>query len=619
MSAYSDGDGGWAEANRDYLVAVLNLLRTRIRSGGELLDRTTVTGAASRLSAPAALDTLTQGFGLTEFERDVLVLAAGPDLVAETADELASAFGTPRITFAAAMSLLPQAHWSAMTPDAPLRRWKLLRLAEPQSPSHSPLLVDERVLHHLVGAGYLACELAALSRLRSAPADLPPSLRTAAATVACRWAEHRTVLLHGPQPDNVLAAAVGAATAKGLSLREISAADLPGETAARHRMVRLMERETVLDGCAWALDVTDATGEDLARCARSLYAVAAPVVLLAGADAPAVADVVPVEVPRLGLDERRHLFRDALTQPDPLADTAAGVFDLPLPHIGDVVQEVSTGVPLWAACRTRARRTFGGLARVLHPQANWDDLVLPTAQLDQLRALAGRARHRVTVLHDWGFAGRSARGLGTTALFAGGSGTGKTFAAEVIAHDLALDLVQVDAATVVNKYIGETQKNLRRLFDEAEDGGVVLLFDEADALFGRRTEVRDSHDRYSNQEVGYLLQRLETFRGLAILTTNARSALDPAFMRRLSAVISFPYPDLAAREALWRRAFPPGTPLHDIDTAELAVRDLSGGAIASIALSSAYLAATDGGVVTPRHLSDALRWELAKSGRLPSG
>ena len=217
----------------------------------------------------------------------------------------------------------------------------------------------------------------------------------------------------------------------------------------------------------------------------------------------------------------------------------------------------SRSVPEWTCGRHvdtmcgAASTVWRGAAR----RVGWDDLVLPPGQLEQLHALVAAARNRA-VLDEWGFGDRHSRGLGTTALFAGPSGTGKTLAAEVIAHELGVDLFHVDLSQVVSKYIGETEKNLRRVFDAAEDGGAVLLFDEADALFGKRTEVTDSHDRYANLEVGYLLQRMEPFRGLAILTTNARTVLDKAFLRRIQTVVTFPYPDRDARESLWRRAFP---------------------------------------------------------------
>jgi SpoVK/Ycf46/Vps4 family AAA+-type ATPase len=213
---------------------------------------------------------------------------------------------------------------------------------------------------------------------------------------------------------------------------------------------------------------------------------------------------------------------------------------------------------------------------------------------------------------DWGFGAGSGRGLGIAALFAGDSGTGKTFAAEALANAAGLDLYRIDLATVVSKYIGETEKNLQRVFDAAEASGAVLLFDEADALFGKRSEVKDSHDRYANIEVAYLLQRIEAYRGLAILTTNLKSAIDRAFLRRLRFVVQFPFPDDAARAAIWRRQFPPRAPLGEIDVAALARLQLAGGHIRSVALNAAFRAAEAGTPIGHRLLLDAARTEFAK-------
>jgi len=207
------------------------------------------------------------------------------------------------------------------------------------------------------------------------------------------------------------------------------------------------------------------------------------------------------------------------------------------------------------------------------------------------------------------------RGLGVTALFTGESGTGKTLAAEVLARELELDLYRIDLAATVSKYIGETEKNLRRLFAAAEASGAVLLFDEADALFGKRGEVKDGHDRYANLEVAYLLQRMESYRGLAILTTNLRSNVDRAFLRRLRFVLQFPFPGAAERAEIWRRTFPPAAPLERIDPERLARLTVSGGSIRSIALSAAFAAAEDGTAVTPAHVLRAARVEYAKAER----
>ena len=215
----------------------------------------------------------------------------------------------------------------------------------------------------------------------------------------------------------------------------------------------------------------------------------------------------------------------------------------------------------------------------------------------------------------WGFAAASRRGLGIAALFEGASGTGKTMAGEVIAGALGLDLYRVDLSQVVSKYIGETEKNLRRIFDAAEGGGAVLLFDEADAIFGRRSEVRDSHDRYANIEVSYLLQRMDTHRGVAVLTTNFKDAIDTAFIRRLRFVVQFPFPDEAMRTEIWRRIFPRQTPTEDLHFERLARLELTGGSIRNVALQAAFRAADDDRAVTMADLAAAARRELSKLGR----
>ena len=215
---------------------------------------------------------------------------------------------------------------------------------------------------------------------------------------------------------------------------------------------------------------------------------------------------------------------------------------------------------LWDTCRAYARSRVEDLAQRIDTNASWNDLVLPDAQLSVLHEIAVHVRQRMTVYEIWGFGTRSPRGLGISALFAGQSGTGKTLAAEVLANELKLDLYRIDLSQVVSKYIGETEKNLRRIFSSAEQAGAILLFDEADALFGKRSEVKDSHDRYANIEVSYLLQSMELYRGLAILTTNLKSALDTAFLRRLRFIVQFPFPDAFQRAEIWRRIFPAATP-----------------------------------------------------------
>jgi len=270
------------------------------------------------------------------------------------------------------------------------------------------------------------------------------------------------------------------------------------------------------------------------------------------------------------------------------------------------------GDMLWDACRMYTRPQLDDLAQRIKPEATWDDIVLPTLQKQILKEIAIHVRQRAKVYEKWGFAAKSERGLGISVLFTGESGTGKTMASEVLANELHLDLYRIDLSQVVSKYIGETEKNLRRVFDAAEEGGAILLFDEADALFGKRSEVKDSHDRYANIEVSYLLQRMETYRCLAILTTNMKSALDKAFLRRIRFVVQFPFPDAAQRAEIWQRIFPAATPTEGLEASKLARLNIAGGNIRNIALNAAFLAADKGEPVRMMHLSRAARGEYAK-------
>jgi SpoVK/Ycf46/Vps4 family AAA+-type ATPase len=260
----------------------------------------------------------------------------------------------------------------------------------------------------------------------------------------------------------------------------------------------------------------------------------------------------------------------------------------------------------------QARPRIEGFAQRIETASEWNDLVLPEPQKQILRTIALHVRQRATVYRDWGFAAKSARGLGISALFAGASGTGKTMACAALASELKLDLFRIDLSQVVNKYIGETEKNLARIFDAAEEGASILLFDEADALFGKRTEVKDSHDRYANIEVSYLLQRMEAYRGLAILTTNRKSALDQAFLRRIRFVVEFPFPDAAERAEIWRRVFPEKTPTENLRIERLARLNAAGGNIRNIAINAAFLAADANEPVRMKHLLSATRSEFAK-------
>ncbi len=274
------------------------------------------------------------------------------------------------------------------------------------------------------------------------------------------------------------------------------------------------------------------------------------------------------------------------------------------------------GEDLWQACRQQAGPQLEQLAQKVVPCYDWDDIVVPPEVLRQLREITEQVAHRPAVYQGWGFGKKLSRGRGISALFSGASGVGKTMAAEVMAQHLKLDLYRIDLAGVVSKYIGETEKNLRRVFDAAERSGAILFFDEADALFGKRSEVKDSHDRYANIEVNYLLQRMEDYRGLAILATNMKSFLDSAFMRRLRFIVDFPYPDSAQRMEIWRRVFPPAAEVRELDFQVLSRLEIPGGNIRNIAVNAAFLAVSEGAAIGMDHVMKAARREYTKIDRL---
>jgi SpoVK/Ycf46/Vps4 family AAA+-type ATPase len=277
-----------------------------------------------------------------------------------------------------------------------------------------------------------------------------------------------------------------------------------------------------------------------------------------------------------------------------------------------------TRADLYRGCREQSNRSLAKKARKVIPLYFWPDIVLPPDTLRQLKEIVLHVKHRSKVYQQWGFQHKLSTGKGLNVLFYGLSGTGKTMAAEVVARELAIDLYKIDLSRVVSKYIGETEKNLAGIFKEAETCNAILFFDEADALFGKRSEVKDSHDRYANIEIGYLLQKMEEYEGVVILATNMRKNMDEAFIRRMQFIVEFPFPEEESRLRIWQGIFPEDTPLDkSIDYDFLTRRfKLSGGNIKNIALASAFYAADDGGAVTMKHLVQACKREFQKMGKL---
>jgi len=632
----------WTIANQQLLIAEFARLKQRLQPGSQAVPADHFSETRQALHSESAIDWLATAFGLSAFERDLLLLCAGTEMDAELARACALAQGEltrPWVSFGLALAVLESPHWSALTPQRPLRRWRLLEVEGNAGLAAARLRIDERVLHFLVGINELDVRLAHLLR----PAFALPRQAAAHATAtqaviselsAETWSAARrlpVIVLEGDDPAAQEDIAARSAEALGLNCQVLQAEDIPPSAEERAALITLWQREATLLGTALLIVIADPA---LAAGARALIERVGGLCLVACPTAPALTTKSRrflINKPA-GAD-RRQLWIDALgpnctLHAGPELDRAASHFRLGSRAVQNIAHSLKTVLaipaiteslaaltPLWDGCRQESRGGLDNLAQRLETTADWDSLVLPDAQLAVLRQIAAHLRQRFTVQESWGFAAQGSRGLGLATLFAGESGTGKTLAAEVLAHTLQLDLYRIDLSAVVSKYIGETEKNLRQVFDAAEDCGAILLFDEADALFGKRTEVKDSHDRHANIEVSYLLQRMEAYHGLAVLTTNLKSSLDNAFLRRLRFVVQFPFPDQAQRLALWQRVFPAATPTRDLDLDKLSRLSMTGGSIRNIALNAAFLAADAGQPVSMSHLLQAAHAEASKRER----
>jgi hypothetical protein len=633
----------WYEANQRYLTARLAVVREALSRHAARVQGTSAPAevetegalreAAEAMPSPAALDTLCAAFALSPFERDVLLLCAGIELDSSFPPLCAASQGHPQRaypTFSLALAALLEAHWSALTPAAPLRHWRLIEVGAGEGLTTSPLRIDERVLHYLTGISYLDERLQGLMEIQPSTEEPPRSYRSVVDRIIELWAQSKLgawplIHLGGNEDAGKRAVAAAACAVLGMQLHVLRAGDVPANPAERESLQRLCERETVLGHSALMLDCNEAEGQ---RPALSFLDHTRGC-LLVGSRQPLrllQRRVEHLEVNKPGTAEQQRLWLETLGPLAPRLDGKLDIlisqFDLGPEEIRAASAQALGGITfdrqeeialrLWDACRINARAHLDDLAQRIEPVAGWNDLVLPATQLQTLRDIAAQVRHRTRVYDAWGFASKGTRGLGISALFAGTSGTGKTMAAEVLACELRLDLYRIDLSQVVSKYIGETEKNLRRVFDAAEAGGAVLLFDEADALFGKRSEVKDSHDRYANIEISYLLQRMESYRGLAILTTNLKTVLDTAFLRRIRFIVQFPFPDAALRAEIWRRIFPTETPVENLDVCKLARLNVAGGNIRNIALQAAFFAADANEPVQMHHLLRAAHGECGK-------
>lgn len=548
-------------------------------------------------------------------------------------------------------------------PDAPLVRHALLTLFDDPSFPQPPLLgqflrVDARIAAYLLGeaeafavdarlAPYAQCTLPTTDiDILLLPAGLAPRL----VELASAHLDAGTPLIFYFQGAygagrHSLAEAVAHAVGRRL-LAVYLPALLEGAAENPAPILRLAVREAQLQDALLLWEGFDTLLDDAGSRGRRAFvqvlAAAPGLQMIASATLWEPAEVlrdrpfVRIELPVPSAGQRQALWAAQLAGVRAPAamqelEAIAGKFRFTPGQIADAVATARnlaqrrdpaardlTPADLYEACRLQSNRSLGELARKITPHYTWEDIVLPADRQELLREIVGQVKHRACVYEQWGFDHKLALGKGLNVLFAGPSGTGKTMAAEIMAHELELDLYKIDLSTVVSKYIGETEKNLARIFTEAETSNAILFFDEADALFGRRSEVRDSHDRYANIEISYLLQRMEEYDGVAILATNLHKNMDEAFVRRMHFTVEFPFPDAAHRRRIWDKMWPPEMPRDPaLDLDFMAQRfEIAGGSIRNIALAAAFLAAGDGRVVTMHHLVQATQRDYQKMGKV---
>jgi hypothetical protein len=600
--------------------------------------------------AQPAVELLASLFGLSRFERDAILLCLAPELdpaferiYAYVQDDNARTYPCAHLAAALFAGEGEAAAETTFGPQSALLRFGLVVVEPAPHPGTAlaarPLRLPPRIVEYARGTNHIDDAVAGLVRpvsaapLSPAHTELVERLQRALERSPSR---RPGVNLVGPSGCGKRAVARGLCERLGLQLLAVDTTQVPPSGPAREEALRLLQREAALLRLAFYLaEPADAHDRAAVVSFDDLIERLRPFVIVGSERRLASKRYLPAAVPAPGTREQRSLWNDALSSagvpPRPVTDALAQQF-----HFGPAAIVGAVGAAraraalrgtgpegvgdsdLWDAGRDQAAWSLDDLAQRLTPAARWDDIVLPEDVLTQLREIAAQVANRAQVYDRWGFSLQLGRGRGITALFGGPSGTGKTMAAEILASELELDLYRVDLAGLMDKYVGETEKNLRSVFDAAERSGSILFFDEADALFGKRTEVKDSHDRYANIEVNYLLQRMEDYRGLAILATNRKAVLDRAFLRRLRFLVDFTFPDATSRRRIWEKVFPEDAELGKLDFAGLARLELSGGHIKTIAVNAAFLAADEHVPIAMTHVMHAARREYAKLDRSTS-
>jgi len=613
----------------------------------------------SQLPPHGALTQLGDKFNLSPFEIRILLLCVAVELDPIVGQLCADFHGNTELQYPTpfiAYNIFPDATWSAFNPSSPLIKWKLIELKTDNFFTNSAIKLDTSTLLYLLGNSSEDPELQSIIKpvnLDSNHQTLPLShQRIVAQIIEIRSrstefsTENSVIVLCGDDRRAKTDLAARAASVSGSIIHQISLSWLattlnsPSSELNLETFIKLSTRFARLTDSFFLINCDDinlAEQTEIKLLNQLLEQSLNPIIILSLTPLNlADRSTITIDVPKLTPDEQATIWHlhlgETATELGEYINSLTNQFNLPataiesacLHSLASMQESIKANTDfdlktaLWDKCRIYARPRLDSLATRIETQRTWDDLVLPFDKKQALKEIVWHARQKYTVYGEWGF-GKETRGLGINALFSGTSGTGKTTAAEIIAKELRLDLYRIDLSAVVSKYIGETEKNLAQIFAAAESSSVVLLFDEADSLFGKRSQVKDSRDRYANLEVSYLLQRMEAYQGLSILTTNVRDAIDSAFERRLRFVIEFSFPDTAQRFEMWQRVFPEKTPTAGLDFPKLANLAVTGANIRNIALNGAFLAAQAGEAVQMKHLLEAAFKECKKEGRATIG
>ena len=633
----------WYQENLDCLIHATGYIRQYLET--KLQDKIPQPLPTDAILPNSALARLCRIFELTEFERDILLLCTALEIDPSLAQLCAQLQGNEQLnypTLALALTTFPQVSWSVLSPQNPLQLWRLIEFGTGLTLTQTPLRIDRRILSYLLGeAAFDEQLLGFVHPLPPHLAQIPlaPSQKLIVEQLVAIWSElspsSPSLQLCGGELTAKYAIAQAASVRLGYDLHVMSGAVFTRSPHETQQIKRRWEREALLSNSLLLLECDGLLPNEPRQTLQGSPLVGnlqTPVIISSRERLNTKHNhLISFDVPQLSYQEQAGIWAIHLgtetNQLNGYITKLVSQFNLSNATIQAACQQFKiqnsphptphTPHPnqLWDFCRTQARPRLDGLAQRIDPTATWDDLVLPEQPRQIIQDLATHLRQRAKVYQEWGFFSKGSRGLGLSSLFYGESGTGKTMAAEVLANQFRLDLYRIDLSAVVSKYIGETEQNLRRIFDAAETGGAILLFDEADALFGRRSEVKDSHDRHANVEVSYLLQRMEAYQGLAILTTNMKSALDQAFLRRIRFIVDFPFPAWQERKLIWMKIFPEQTPTEGLDDRLLAQLNMSGGSIRNIALNAAFYAADAGEPVMMKHILQATRRECKKLGR----